>query len=185
MSVNSTDRYADPNSLLMGGSTSAKFDTHGATIAGRVTEYFSEQDRDMDSGAPKTWDDGTPKMLLVITVQTDQGNPVDGDDGSRRLYVRGQMLKAIRDAVRRAGARGIDIGGTLSVTYTGDGEPTKRGWTPPKLYAATYTAPSVAAANDLLNAAPAPAAAAAEETVQGVVLDQAQVDALRAMGVKV
>jgi hypothetical protein len=62
------------------------------------------------------------------------------------------MLTAIRAAVRASGAQ-LGTGGHLSVTYTGDGERTKPGFSPPKLYTATYRpeAASQAAVNDLMD----------------------------------
>ncbi|WP_344098603.1 hypothetical protein, partial [Nocardiopsis tropica] len=86
-------------------------------------------------------------------------------------------------------------GGKLTVTYTGDGEPTKRGMHPPKLYSAAYQGPSPANANAVLNGlspagqaayeaapqAPAPAAPAAPVDERAAALSQltqAQIDAL-------
>ena len=61
-------------------------------------------------------------------MQTDERDPSDQfDDGARTLYVRGWMTGAIGDAVRKASAREPQIGGKLTVTYTGDGQPSRPG----------------------------------------------------------
>lgn len=131
-----------------GGAPSAKFPTPGTIVGGRITEKPTvEQQRDIKTGEKKFWNDGNLMMQLVVTVQTDERDPqVEEDDGRRRLFVKGQLKNAIADAVRTAGARGLEVGGTLTVTYTHDGLATQRGFNPPKQYAATYVA---AAATEL------------------------------------
>lgn len=133
----------DPNTLLMsGGVPSAKFADVGAVTKGRVVDLDSSQQTDFQTREPKFYDDGNPMMQVVVTLATDVRDPdIDDDDGTRRLYVRGQMVKAVREAVRKAGADGLAVGGTLGVQYTGDGQPSARGLNPPKLYAAQYAPP--------------------------------------------
>jgi hypothetical protein len=129
--------------LKSGGVASAKFDQVGAAVSGVLTHVEKQQQRDMDTGKPKFWDDGKPREQIVAHVQTTLRDPaVDNDDGVRALYIRGNMLKAVREALRTAGA-GLQIGGELLVAYTGDGERPRPGFNPPKLYAARYTPPAV------------------------------------------
>lgn len=145
MSMNADDFFA-------GGTASAKFEAPGTTVAGPITRVGEPmQQRDFTTGVPKFWDDGKPMMQLPVDVQTELRDPeIVNDDGIRTLYVRGEMQKAIRQAVRQAGAPGLRVGGQLSVTYTGDGTAKQRGMNPPKLYAATYTPPSAAAGDAFL-----------------------------------
>lgn len=153
----------DANSFLMGGggAPTAKFPTPNTTVGGRITEPPKvEQQRDIQSGEAKFWSDGNPMMQMVVTVQTDERDPaIEDDDGRRRIFVKGQMKNAVSDAVRQAGAKGLEVGGALHVRYTHDGEQKQRGFSPPKQYAAKY----VPAAQSELAAppatAPAPAAA--------------------------
>lgn len=181
-------QYTAPSAddFLMGGggAPSAKFPTPGTTVGGRITEKPTvEQQRDIKTGEKKFWNDGNPMMQLVVTVQTDLRDPeIDEDDGRRRLFVKGQMKQAIADAVRTTGARGLEIGGTLTVTYTHDGQVTQRGFSAPKQYRAEY----VAAATNALNTpdpgvqqtqqyqTPAPAAAVAPSPVPGLTPEQLQ-----------
>ncbi|GAA2457205.1 hypothetical protein [Streptomyces macrosporus] len=127
--------------LMGGGVPSAKFPTIGTTVAGRITERPTvEQQRDYTTGELKFWDDGKPQMQLVVTVQTDQRDPsVEDDDGTRRLYIKGQMKTAVAQAVRAAGARGLEVGGILSVTYARDGERKNPRFNAPKNFTAVYT----------------------------------------------
>jgi hypothetical protein len=165
--------------LMAGGTTSAKFPEPGTTVTGVIVrEPEVQQQRDFTSGEPKFWEDGKPMQQLQVILETAERDPsIPDDDGHRAVYVKGQMQKAVKDAVRKSGAKGIAVGGTLAVTYTGDGETTRRGMNPPKLYAATYTPPATAAANEFLNQgqdqpaaqpvaqAPSPAPVASQEAV--------------------
>lgn len=139
--------YPDANDFLMqGGTPAAKFPDIGATIIGMITKPPKmRQVTDPATGEVKRWQSGDPQMQIVIDLQTELNDPmVPDDNGERTLWCKGLMMNAVRDAVRRAGARGLEVGGVLQVTYTGDGEPTKKGFRGPKLYAANYTPPSAA-----------------------------------------
>lgn len=148
-----TNMLPDPDELLMGGGApTCTFPEIGTTWKGEVVDKRTEQQRDFDTGKPLTWDDGSPRLQVVITLQTDERDPkIAGDDGRRRLFVKGQMLNAIRKAVSDAGAKTVEIGGTLAVQYTSDGEPSRKGMNPPKQYTAAYKPPVAAVApGDLL-----------------------------------
>jgi hypothetical protein len=152
----------DANELLMGGgSKAARFDGIGVTVTGRILDVTAKQQTDFTTGEPKFWPNGDAMYQVLVRLQTEQHEDGD-DDGVRTLYVKGKSLTgAVREAVRGAGAKGLEVGGTLTVTYTGDGVSEKRGINPPKLYAAEYVKPDpAAAANQALGlAAPEPAAA--------------------------
>ncbi|ELP62821.1 hypothetical protein PV735_11215 [Streptomyces turgidiscabies] len=145
----------DANTFLMGGggAPTAKFPTPGTTIGGPIAEPPQlEQQRDIKTGEKKFWGDGDPMMQLVVTVATDQrDHAIEDDDGKRRIFVKGQMKAAVADAVREAGAKGLEVGGTLWVRYTHDGQ-AQQGMSPPKQYQAKY----ITAASNALGLAPAP-----------------------------
>lgn len=136
----------DPNSFLMGGGKSAKFDKHGDSITGVITaEPELRQQTDFKTGKALFWDNGDPIMQMVVRLQTEQREDSD-DDGIRAVYLKGGFKnpttqKAVADAVRAAGAKGLAVGGTLTLTYTGDGQAQSGGY-PPKFYSASYTPPS-------------------------------------------
>ena len=117
--------YADPNAFLMGGGAkSAKFDNEGDKVVGTILDMQVKQQTDIKTGAPRTWDNGDPMMQLVVTLQTDARDDED-DDGQRTLYVKGQMQRAVQDAVRKAGARGLAEGGRLGVKFVSTAEDRK------------------------------------------------------------
>ena len=136
--------------LFSGGVPSLKYEKIGATHTGRIISAEVQQQREIDTGKPKFWDDGKPQQQIVVRLQTTLSDPeIEDDDGIRSDYVRGNKLKAVQAAVRKAKAK-LEPGGMLTITYTGDGEPKSRGFNAPKLYSAAYVPPAQAAADELL-----------------------------------
>ena len=154
--------------LAGGGGKSAKFGEIGDSIKGTIVSGEERQQVDMDTDKPAFWDDGKPKMQLVITLATDQRDPDDPDDnGHRNLYLKGSKkpesmsgTAALILAIKAAGVANIDVGGTLAVQYVSDGIASKRGFNAPKQYRMAYKAPALNVGNlldDPAPAAPAPA----------------------------
>ena len=143
----------DPNAFLMGtGGRSAKFKAVGDKVSGVIFGMEMRQQTSID-GDPLVWDDGKPRMQMVVTLLTKDHEDED-DDGLRRVFIKGQMQKAVRDAVMKAGQRGLGEGGELAIQYTGDAEPTRRGVSGAKQYRARYEAPQVAVPDDEDDAPP-------------------------------
>lgn len=132
----------DANDFLMGGGVkSAKFEKIGTVVKGTiVTKPELQQQRDPKDGKPQTWDDGKPKQQVKVVLQTEQRDDAE-DDGRRAIYVKANMLKAVQEAVKAAGAKGLEVGGVLAVKYVKDGEKKNKAFNAPKLYAAKYEAP--------------------------------------------
>jgi hypothetical protein len=145
----------DANDLLMGGGVkSASFPDgqYGVEVGGIVVRPpTAKQVTDFDTNKPKFYDNGDPIMQVVVHVQTGLRDPQDSlDDGVRALYIKGQMTAAVRDAVRRVGGKGIEVGGELHVRYERD-EPNSRGrGKDKKIYSAQYQLPTAQAANTTL-----------------------------------
>ncbi|OZC62332.1 hypothetical protein CH267_02005 [Rhodococcus sp. 06-621-2] len=150
--------------FLMGSSIpSAKFEAFGTTVGGPIdAEPELKNQTDFTTGEVLTWKDGSPRQQLVVTVQTSLRDPQNpDDDGKRKIYIKGQMQKAVTQAVRNARAAQLDVGGTLTVTYTNDGVPAARGLSAPKEYSATYTPPAAAFVQGEQQPQAAPAATSA------------------------
>ena len=147
------------NDFLMGGAgASAKFDYPGDTVAGTITAMRTEQQTDYKTGQPKFWDNGNKVEQLVIGLQTDLREDGD-DDGIRNLYIKGSAKigsqsshDAVRAAVQASGAKTLDVGGWLALSFIGEESPSQRGLSPRKLWQAQYRAPDPAAG--FLNANP-------------------------------
>lgn len=131
----------DPQGFLMGdGVTSFKFEAEGQVAKGTIVSLDMQQQRDFKTGLPKFWDDGKPMMQLRVVLATDERDG-DNDDGQRGVYLKGESQKAVKAAVLAAGAKSLDVGGTLALAFTGLGE-AKGNLNPPKLYRAQYVAPA-------------------------------------------
>ncbi len=103
----------------------------GDTFEGTVLSISELDDRD-PAGVVKTWKDGTPKKVWVF-------NMTPADDGETvSLWVRGNLVKVIRTAAREAKVADL-VGSALKVQRIEDGQPTKKGYNPPKLYRAKVT----------------------------------------------
>lgn len=173
-----------PSQFLSGGLVAAKWPTIGFVFEGVVKASKLVQQTDFDDGTPLTWKDGSPRMQLVVDVQSEATGltwakiqniptPVPNDTGMRAMYVRGNLQKAISQALRNAQAE-FENGGHIRVERIADGvapDPKKNA---PHDYVAVWTPPSpTAAAADFLSkpepdaqqapaqAAPAPEAPAA------------------------
>jgi hypothetical protein len=104
---------------------------------------------------PKTVETEFGQRLLIELVAADgctaakgarggEGPIVAGDEIT--LWVKpGAMATALKQAITEAGATGISEGDTIAMQYSGDGQSSKAGWNPPKLYVAKLKAakPSV------------------------------------------
>lgn len=132
--------------LFSGGAKAFQFNEFGDTVSGEVTQCEVRQQTSME-GELLSWPDGKPRMQLVITLQTTLKDN-DDDDGLRTVYAKGgrfdvakgegsSMRDAIADAVRTIGAKSIDVGDELAVSFTGLGV-AKRGYQAPKLYTAGF-----------------------------------------------
>ena len=142
------------NDFLMGtGGKSFPFEEMGDSVTGIIMEMKKRQQTDLESGDPQFWANGDPKMMLVISLQTQLRDDED-DEGVRNVYLRGgnflavkgkgsSSLIAVKDAVKKSGASdGIQPGGTLTLAYTGEAAKSNRAFNAAKLYTASYSPPN-------------------------------------------
>ena len=134
-------------------SHSWKFANPGDTHTGTITEVGdARQATEFGSNEPAYWDreKTRPKMQVAVTLDTAERDPQDASDtGKRTLWVvedgrSGSILAAIRHAVAQAGAGTIDIGGQLTVTFSGFDPNSKNPANPRKIYSASYVPPAPA-----------------------------------------
>lgn len=134
-------------------SHSWKFTNPGDTHTGTITEVSdARQATEYGSNELAYWDKERtrPKMQVAVTLDTTERDPQDANDtGKRTLWVvedgrSGSILSAIRQAVHQAGAGTIDIGGQLTVTFSGFDPNSKNPANPRKVYSASYVPPAPA-----------------------------------------
>jgi hypothetical protein len=165
----------DANDVLMGGggTKSANLDQQGVQVGGRIVGnpkayQVREYDPNTPGGGPlKFFPSGDPIMGICVDVQTSQRD--DGEDnGVRRLYLeKKRQLDAVRDAVRAAGATGLQVGGELWIAWTGYATDGKNPTNPPNQ--AQYRAPTVAIPGADASPAPAPMTPPSSATPQAPV----------------
>lgn len=152
-------------------SHSWKFTNPGDTHTGTITEVSdARQATEYGSNELAYWDKERtrPKMQVAVTLDTTERDPQDANDtGKRTLWVvedgrSGSILSAIRQAVHQAGAGTIDIGGQLTVAFSGFDPNSKNPANPRKIYSASYVPPAPAGGM-FTNQAPAQPAAPAPE----------------------
>jgi len=157
-----TQQPYDANAVLMGagGAPAASFPNPGDTWEGKlVSPPIARQEQDYDpnnpgAGKPKVFPSGDPIMGVLVDIATNMRDAsIENDDGTRRLYIEGRYLKAaVRDAVRVAGASGLEVGGHLKITFTHREDPADK--RSRKFWQVTYTP----AANAALMSDPTPVA---------------------------
>lgn len=111
------------------GGESLKFENIGDTHTGKLLSIGSQNDTD-PNGTVKTWPDGNPKKVWMWDLDT--------ADGPATLWVRGNLVKVLREAAKKAGATSQAelIGATVTVKHHALGEATTKGFSPAKLYQA-------------------------------------------------
>lgn len=127
----------DPNSLLVGKSVpsiSFKDAKVGDAFTGTITGLETSQVRNYeDSTILETWPDGSPKLQVVVTLATDYADN-DEDDGERKLYLFGQKLAAAKAALKEANMDKLELGTTLTITYSGTKPSSNKKYNDVKLY---------------------------------------------------
>lgn len=130
---------------IAGGGKAWSPENIGDRISGEIILIERRQQRSFDGGTPLTWDDGSPRMLTYIELQTDLRES-DDDDGVRALYLKGGKNfepaegkghsgeVALVEAAKKAGLKSIEPGCTLTDVLTGIAKPTTRGYQGAKLY---------------------------------------------------
>ena len=134
-------------------SHSWKFTAPGDSHTGTIIEVGdARQATEFGSNEPAFWDreKTRPKMQVAITLDTTERDPQDANDtGKRTLWVvedgrSGSILSAIRQAVAQVNAGTIDIGGQLTVAFSGFDPNSKNPANPRKVYTASYVPPAPA-----------------------------------------
>ena len=117
----------------------------GDKITGEIKLIERRQQRSYDGKEMLTWDDGSPRMLTYVEIETDLRED-DDDDGVRALYLKGGKNfeaaegkghsgeVALVEAAKKAGLSTIEPGCVLTVLHSGVAKPTTRGYQGAKLY---------------------------------------------------
>lgn len=132
-----SNQIDDP--FMTSSAPALKFAEIGETHAITVRKVDQKVDTDLD-GEIKTWPNGDPMHVFVFNGESETGEPV-------ALWVRGNMVKAIREATTKAGLPSV-INAKVTVRFTALGEDKGKGKKPAKLFAAKVEAAAPPAAAD-------------------------------------
>lgn len=106
---------------LKGGGSFLKWpDAPGTTYTGVITDVTLRQARKFESTEPDSWDDGTPKMEVVLTLATDYreaGNPDDTGERAIAIKLWSGQKKALIAACKAAGVDEPLVGQRFTVTH--------------------------------------------------------------------
>jgi len=105
---------------LASGGTYLKWEHPGTTYTGIITDVTMRQSRKYESTELDAWDDGTPKMQVVLTLATDYRDQAQqDDDGTRMVSINlwsGQK-KALVAACKAAGVFEPTVGQRFTATH--------------------------------------------------------------------
>jgi hypothetical protein len=130
----------------------AQFPTIGTKYKVLVLDITSEEQTSLTTGDTITWDDGTPKMQVVIKGKVLEGptgkynkdagkwEAVEDDNGERYLFAKGGLFTAMKNARKEMGFP-LEVGAELTVEHTAVGKASQVGWNAPKKFTATYGRP--------------------------------------------
>lgn len=152
--------YADQDAddLIMSsvrkGHPAAKWPRVGHIVSGYVTKRPTKTEQRDEDNKPKTFDDGTVRMQVLIDIQTQERDPdIPDDDGQRTIWGKWEIQKAVGQALINAGVRRLEVGGFLEIGRSDDIPPVKKIHKPTQTFVAQYTPPAVRAADDAFTGA--------------------------------
>jgi hypothetical protein len=125
------DPFTDPQDDFLGGNNAPawSFDNVGDEHIGFITGPPKKKiDTDLATGAIRTWDDGEPKHVYIFDL-------LEADGTEASFWARGNAIKVIREAAKKAGVRGTVAGHWLKLKHHDLGE-AKKGKHPAKLFTA-------------------------------------------------
>lgn len=128
-----------------GGAPSLSFDdkkgyVKGTFRGGQVISKSISDQTDMATKRVRTWPDGTPRKQLVVVLQTtERSDP--SDNGQRQMFIKGDAVRATREALQAAGTGDIEIGAWVYFAWVDEKAPSTPGFNPYKLFKVVYARP--------------------------------------------
>lgn len=135
--------FAEANQHLASrGVPSSKFEDKGDSVTGVLVDGDVQPQTDTQGNVKFRKDGVTPIMQLVITWDTNERDAkIPNDKGRRKLYCSWRLEAEIKRAVRATGADGLEVGGTLTVTFVRE-EKVEGVMGKAKIYEASYVPPT-------------------------------------------
>jgi hypothetical protein len=108
----------------------------GDSYTGVITDLETAQVRNYETGDPEFWEDGNPKLQIVVTLATEYGDDAE-DDGERKVYLFGQKLQAAKAAMKEANVTKLEKGFTFTIAFAGEKPSSNKKYNNVKLYGIT------------------------------------------------
>lgn len=164
-------KYNEVNKLLQGGAPALKFPTFGTTAMGTIINAEVSAQTDLQRNV-RTFKDGNVMQQVVLTLQTEERDPANAnDDGVRRLFVKGHMLVALRQALAAKKVE-LEDGGTVVVRYVSDKPSETVGFKPAKQFEVAYEPPAASPEDATAIATSTEDSGNLEDLLKGSVLPQ-------------
>jgi len=133
---------------FFGGAPTISFDANagyqrGTFRGGLVLSKIISNQTKIGTGEVLRYNDGSPRKQLVVTLRTNERSDAN-DDGERRLFLKGDMVRAARAAFKPLGAPDVEVGGWLYVAWTDEKAAKTAGYNNQKIYTALYARPGQA-----------------------------------------
>lgn len=114
-----------------------------------------------------TWQDGSPREQMVLTLQTaERADPQD--DGQRQIFIKGDAVRACREALGSVKANDIEPGGWYYQAWVDEKAAKQAGYNPQKIFKVQYAPPGAPDPNPVAIAPPPPPAPPVPQPGQGV-----------------
>lgn len=112
----------------------------GTPRGGKVIDKKITNQTKMGTNEVITWADGSPRKQMELTLQTaEHADPQD--DGQRRMFIKGDLPRAAKAAMKPHGKHDIEIGSWFYAAWV-DEKPSKQsGWNAQKIFNAVYAPP--------------------------------------------
>lgn len=179
-------------------SKSFKFQNPGDSVSGVIESVTASQMHVYDSlnqrptNQPDFFQDGSPKLQVIVTIDTGLTDPsVEDDDGRRSVYIKGYGIqrRAWLQAIRNAGLRKaseIKPGDRFTAKFVGYDPQSKNPNNPAKMYeyVIEHQAPAMQQPQQPMQPAQPqqPQQAATVQTVQPTMQQVSQIQQLKALG---
>lgn len=130
---------------FFGGAASISFDdrkgyVRGTPRGGQVLDKTISNQTKLGTGEVITWSDGSPRKQMVVTLQTAERTDPQ-DNGQRQLFIKGDLPRAVREAMQAVGAQDVEVGGWLYAAWVDEKPAKSASYNPQKIYKAVYARP--------------------------------------------
>lgn len=137
-------RPADTSGFFGGGASISWDDRRGyvkgTPRGGQIVDKKITNQTKMGTNEVLKWDNGDPRKQMELTLQTsERADPQD--DGKRRMFIKGDLPRAAREAMKKVSATDLSVGGWFYAAWVSEKPASKPGFHDAKVFQAVYAPP--------------------------------------------